>query len=49
MNELQRREHGDEPDRHAHHGARFLDIAAGEQIARADRQHDETGGEIAPR
>ena len=34
------------PDRHPHHGARLLDMAPGEQVARADREHDEAGGEV---
>ena len=36
----------EQADRHAQHGARFLEMPAGEQIARADREHDEAGGEV---
>ena len=39
--QLQRREDRGQPDRHAQHGARLLDVPAGEQVARADREHDE--------
>ncbi len=44
--QLQRREHGHQPDRHAQHDARFLGVLAGEEITRADRQHDEAAGEV---
>ncbi len=44
--QLQRRKDGHEPDRHAQHGAAFLDIFAADHVARAYRQHHEAGGEI---
>ena len=44
--QLQRCQHRQEPHRHAQHGARFLDVAAGEQIAAADREHHEPRGEV---
>ncbi len=44
--QLQRRQDHHQADRHAQHGAAFLDIFSGDQVTRADRQHHETGGEI---
>ncbi len=46
---LDRRHDGDQPDGHAHHGAGVLRVAPGMDVARADRQHDEGGGEVAGR
>ena len=42
--ELQRRQHRGQRDRHAQHGARFFDMAARQQIARADRDPDKAAG-----
>ena len=44
--QLQRRQHRGQADRHAQHDAAFLDMVAGDQVARAHRQHHEAGGEV---
>src|SRR4029450_9027918 len=44
--QLKRRKDGREADRHAQHGASFLDVSACKEISRANRQHYKSGGQV---
>src|ERR1700722_12980958 len=43
--DLQRHQHGHQPQRHRHHGSAFLDEPPAPQKIGADPQHDEAGGD----
>ena len=44
--QLQRRQHRHQSDRHAQHRARFVHMAPRDQVARADREHDKARGQV---
>ena len=43
---LQWCEKSEQPDRHSHHGSCLIGMSIGQQVARADRQHHESGRQI---